>query len=102
MEMERAEDGKRAWGDAPGPGDLSRALVDSWPQQVELRAPLVVDALKALSCFGKQAFARNLPIFFPLLTNLIRCEAAPIEVYRSLSGVFTECVQPIVVEHVGS
>ena len=48
--------------------------------QVSARGPLVTAALVGLSKFVEPVFLKNLPAMFTILTSLISCEAAPIEV----------------------
>jgi hypothetical protein len=56
--------------------------------EIELRAPLVGVALEGLNTqFQPSTFRANLPMFFPLLTQLIRCKEAPIEVSQRATNV---------------
>lgn len=64
--------------------------------ELAARAPLTVDALKALARFSPAAFEGNLGAFFPVLTQLIKCEHVPAEVSRTLSDVFGERVGPLI------
>jgi brefeldin A-inhibited guanine nucleotide-exchange protein len=55
-----------------------------------------VDALKALTKFDDGTFRRHLGAFFPVLTQLIKCEHMPVEVSRTLSDVFAQRVGPLI------
>jgi hypothetical protein len=60
------------------------------------RAPLVVATLRALSALGDDEFRRHLREFFPLLTRLISCQHAPVEVQRALSTLFEKRIGPLI------
>ena len=64
--------------------------------ELAARAPLTVDALKALSRLKEGAFTAHLGQFFPVLTRLIKCEHVPAEVSRTLSDVFAQRVGPLI------
>ena len=65
--------------------------------ELNARAPLAVDALKALARFKDDLFAEKVSEVFPALTALVRCEHAPAEVSRVLGEVFTAKIGPLVV-----
>ena len=65
--------------------------------ELAARAPLAVDALKALARFDEASFRGNLRVAFPSLVRLVECERAPGEVSRALSDVFARRVGPIVI-----
>ena len=65
--------------------------------ELNARAPLAVDALKALARFKDDLFAEKVTEVFPALTALVRCEHAPAEVSRVLGEVFTAKIGPLVV-----
>ena len=50
-------------------------------EEVALRAPLVEAALEGIcSKIDERTFRANLRLYFPLLTSLIKCKDAPVEV----------------------
>lgn len=51
-------------------------------------APLVVNTLGALRAFSDAEFKKYLKQLFPLMTKLIRCNSAPVEVQVALSDLF--------------
>ena len=65
--------------------------------ELAARAPLAVDALKALARFDEASFRGNLRVAFPSLVRLVECERAPGEVSRALSDVFARRVGPILI-----
>ena len=65
--------------------------------ELNARAPLAVDALRALARFKDDLFAEKVTEVFPALTALVRCEHAPAEVSRVLGEVFTAKIGPLVV-----
>jgi brefeldin A-inhibited guanine nucleotide-exchange protein len=79
-------------GRSSGGGHVSTQARD----ELAARAPLTVDALKALARFNAGAFTGNLGAFFPVLTRLIKCEHVPAEVSRTLSDVFAQRVGPLI------
>jgi len=60
-----------------------------------VRAPLVVATLRALAALCDDEFRRHLHEFFPLLTRLISCHHAPVEVQRALSSLFEKRIGPL-------
>lgn len=69
--------------------------------EINARAPLAVDALKALARFSDDLFAEKVGEAFPALTALVRCEHAPAEVSRVLGEVFTAKIGPLVIGSLG-
>jgi brefeldin A-inhibited guanine nucleotide-exchange protein len=69
--------------------------------EINARAPLAVDALKALARFSDELFAEKVGEAFPALTALVRCEHAPAEVSRVLGEVFTAKIGPLVIGSLG-
>ena len=69
--------------------------------EINARAPLAVDALKALARFSDDLFAEKVEEAFPALTALVRCEHAPAEVTRVLGEVFTAKIGPLVIGSLG-
>ena len=69
--------------------------------EINARAPLAVDALKALARFSDDLFAEKVEEAFPALTALVRCEHAPAEVTRVLGEVFTAKIGPLVISSLG-
>lgn len=55
----------------------------------------MVSILRAYAAFPDAAFRRHLRTFFPLLTRLISCENAPLEVQRALSDLFSARIGPL-------
>jgi brefeldin A-inhibited guanine nucleotide-exchange protein len=49
-----------------------------------------------LGSLEKNCFRRNLPRFFPLLANLIRCEHNSGEVQVALYDIFQSSIGPII------
>ena len=63
------------------------------------RATVVEAVLVGLRTgLAEAAFRRHLPVFYGPLTQLIRCDAAPLSVHRQLSRLFAERVGPILQE----
>ena len=69
--------------------------------EINARAPLAVDALKALARFSDDLFAEKVEEAFPAFTALVRCEHAPAEVTRVLGEVFTAKIGPLVISSLG-
>ena len=69
--------------------------------EINARAPLAVDALKALARFSDDLFAEKVEEAFPALTALVRCEHVPAEVTRVLGEVFTAKIGPLVIGSLG-
>ena len=57
--------------------------------------PLLVDTLAALSAFPPDAFKRHLKELFPVMTRLIRCQSATVEMQVALSDLFASRVGPL-------
>lgn len=64
-------------------------------RELATRAPLVVATLQAMGCLEDVSFEKNLPSFFPLLSNLIRCEHGSNEVQLALSDLLGTLVGPV-------
>ncbi|WOL13686.1 hypothetical protein Cni_G22459 [Canna indica] len=64
-------------------------------EELAARTSLVVLTLQVLSSLERDAFKRNLPHFFPLLVNLIRCEHSSSEVQYTLSNIFESLIGPV-------
>lgn len=67
----------------------------SHKDELNFQAPLVVATLRAVLGFSDAAFRRHLKDFFPILTQLISCEHAPLEVQRTLTEVFATRFGPL-------
>uniref|UniRef100_A0A061RZG9 Brefeldin a-inhibited guanine nucleotide-exchange protein 2-like n=1 Tax=Tetraselmis sp. GSL018 TaxID=582737 RepID=A0A061RZG9_9CHLO len=78
--------------DALAPSNISMTTSTA---EHSVRAPLVVATLRALSSLGDEEFRRHLHEFFPLLTRLISCQHAPVEVQRALSTLFQKRIGPL-------
>ncbi|CAO2044903.1 unnamed protein product [Urochloa humidicola] len=65
-------------------------------EELEARTSLVLHVMRLLGGLEKNCFRRNLPMFFPLLANLIRCEHSSGEVQVALYDIFQSSVGPII------
>ncbi|KAK8937385.1 Brefeldin A-inhibited guanine nucleotide-exchange protein 1 [Platanthera zijinensis] len=76
---------------------LQRALplVSSKKEELAARTSLAVSALKALGELDSNVFRRNLPLVFPLLVDLVRCEHSSREVLLVLCDVFQSSLGPV-------
>ncbi|KAI3743894.1 hypothetical protein L1987_56961 [Smallanthus sonchifolius] len=64
-------------------------------RELATRAPLIVTTLQAICSLGESSFEKNLSNFFPLFSNLIRCEHGSSEVQVALSEILSSSVGPI-------
>ena len=62
------------------------------------RAPLAVEALRAIRDLDPHVFRRHLARLFPLLTSLICVEHTVPAVQRALADVFLRCIGPLLQE----
>ncbi|KAI0494704.1 hypothetical protein KFK09_024847 [Dendrobium nobile] len=67
-------------------------------RELAARAPMVVATLQTISGLADSTFERNLAMFFPLLTELIRCEHGTNEVQVALSDMLSSLVGPILLQ----
>jgi len=65
-------------------------------EELAARTPMLVLAMKVLSSLESLTFRRNLPCFFPLLVNLVRCEHSSREVQPMLHDIFHDLIGPII------
>lgn len=65
-------------------------------EELEARTSLVLHVMQLLGGLEKNCFRRNLPKFFPLLANLIRCEHSSGEVQIALYDIFQSSIGPII------
>ncbi|XP_062218449.1 brefeldin A-inhibited guanine nucleotide-exchange protein 1-like isoform X2 [Phragmites australis] len=65
-------------------------------EELEVRTSLVLHVMRLLGGLEKDCFRRNLPLFFPLLANLIRCEHSSGEVQLALYDIFQSSIGPII------
>ncbi|CAL4970854.1 unnamed protein product [Urochloa decumbens] len=65
-------------------------------EELEARTSLVLHVMRLLGGLEKNCFRRNLPMFFPLLANLIRCEHSSGEVQVALYDIFQSSIGPII------
>ncbi|KAL6604512.1 hypothetical protein ACP70R_042939 [Stipagrostis hirtigluma subsp. patula] len=65
-------------------------------EELEARTSLVLHVMRLLGGLEKNCFRRNLPLFFPLLANLIRCEHSSGEVQLALYDIFQSSIGPII------
>ena len=57
--------------------------------------PLLVATLAALHTFPQSAFKRHLKELFPVMTRLIRCQSASVEMQVALSDLFAAKIGPL-------
>ena len=57
--------------------------------------PLLVDTLAALHAFPQAVFKKHLKELFPVMTRLIRCQSASVEMQVALSDLFAARVGPL-------
>uniref|UniRef100_A0A0E0CH64 SEC7 domain-containing protein n=1 Tax=Oryza meridionalis TaxID=40149 RepID=A0A0E0CH64_9ORYZ len=65
-------------------------------EELSARTSLVLHVMQLLGGLERDCFRRNLPLFFPLLTNLIRCEHSSGEVQLALYDIFQSSIGPII------
>ncbi|GMH32506.1 hypothetical protein BSKO_00340 [Bryopsis sp. KO-2023] len=71
-------------------------LMASTVSEYSMYSPLVVATLRALNAFPEDIFKRHLKRFYPVLTELIACEHAPLEMHQALSDVFAQRIGPLI------
>lgn len=71
-------------------------LSSAQKEELVARSPVLVLAMKVLSSMESKSFRRNLPSFFPLLVNLVRCEHSSREVQPVLYDIFQKLIGPII------
>lgn len=88
--------------DAPAPSRAVSAttagkpvLMASSTAEHQTLAPVIVSTLSALRAFSDDQFKECLKPLFPLMTRLIRCSSAPLEVQVALSELFATRVGPL-------
>lgn len=67
-------------------------------RELAARAPMVVSTLQTITGLADSTYERSLKIFFPLLTELIRCEHGTNEVQVALSDILSSWVGPILLQ----
>jgi brefeldin A-inhibited guanine nucleotide-exchange protein len=65
-------------------------------EELSARTPLVLHVMRLLGGLERECFRRNLPLLFPLLANLVRCEHSSREVQVALYDVFQSSIGPII------
>ncbi|KAA3482594.1 brefeldin A-inhibited guanine nucleotide-exchange protein 1-like [Gossypium australe] len=65
-------------------------------EKMAARTPLLVSALKALSCLEKDSCRKYIADIFHLLVDLVRSDHSSNEVQHALSDIFQACVGPII------
>ncbi|KQJ93806.1 brefeldin A-inhibited guanine nucleotide-exchange protein 1 isoform X1 [Brachypodium distachyon] len=65
-------------------------------EELSARTSLVLHVMRLLSGLERECFRRNLPLLFPLLANLIRCEHSSGEVQVALYDIFQSSIGPII------
>ncbi|KAF7084153.1 hypothetical protein CFC21_087832 [Triticum aestivum] len=63
-------------------------------EELSARTPLVLHVMRLLGGLERECFRRNLPLLFPLLANLVRCEHSSREVQVALYDVFQSSIGP--------
>lgn len=79
-----------------GPALQRMPLGTSKKEELGARTPFVLHVMGLLGSLEKNCFRRNLPRFFPLLANLIRCEHNSGEVQVALYDIFQSSIGPII------
>ncbi|KAG4209036.1 hypothetical protein ERO13_A03G170000v2 [Gossypium hirsutum] len=65
-------------------------------EKMAARTPLLVSALKALSCLEKDSCRKYIADIFHLLVDLVRSDHSSNEVQHALSNIFQACIGPII------
>jgi brefeldin A-inhibited guanine nucleotide-exchange protein len=65
-------------------------------EELSARTSVVLHVMRLLGGLERECFRRNLPLLFPLLANLIRCEHSSGEVQVALFGIFQSSIGPII------
>ncbi|KAM0852329.1 hypothetical protein ACQ4PT_051816 [Festuca glaucescens] len=65
-------------------------------EELSARTSVVLHVMRLLGGLERECFRRNLPLLFPLLANLIRCEHSSGEVQVALYGIFQSSIGPII------
>lgn len=65
-------------------------------EELSARTPLILHVMRLLRGLERECFRRNLPLLFPLLANLVRCEHSSREVQVALYDIFQSSVGPII------
>lgn len=91
-------------GHEPSKDASGRDLVVHWTlplgaakkEELSARTSVVLHVMRLLGGLERECFRRNLPLLFPLLANLIRCEHSSGEVQVALYGIFQSSIGPII------
>jgi brefeldin A-inhibited guanine nucleotide-exchange protein len=91
-------------GHEPSKDASGRDLVVHWAlplgaakkEELSARTSVVLHVMRLLGGLERECFRRNLPLLFPLLANLIRCEHSSGEVQVALYGIFQSSIGPII------
>ncbi|XP_039062936.1 brefeldin A-inhibited guanine nucleotide-exchange protein 1-like isoform X2 [Hibiscus syriacus] len=67
-------------------------------EKMAARTPLLVSALKALSCLERDSCRNYIADIFHLLVDLVRSEHGSTEVQHALSNIFQACIGPIIMQ----
>ncbi|GMI74707.1 BIG1 [Hibiscus trionum] len=67
-------------------------------EKMAARTPLLVSALKALSCLDRDSCRNYIADIFHLLVDLVRSEHSSTEVQHALSNIFQECIGPLIMQ----
>jgi hypothetical protein len=70
-------------------------LQEAHRREIEAMAPLMVATLATLKALPEDIFKARLRDLFPLMTKLIRCPSATVQMQVSLSDVFAARVGPM-------
>ena len=76
-------------------GTARRGEQDSLDAEQAALTPVLVDTLGALRTIPQESFKQHLKDLFPVLTRLIRCRSASVEMQVALSDLFAAKVGPL-------
>ncbi|MBA0589579.1 hypothetical protein Gorai_018318, partial [Gossypium raimondii] len=93
--IESAHSGQASETSANGQTQWLIPLGSGKRRELAARAPLVVATLQAICCLGETLFEKNLPQFFPLISNLVSTEHGSTEVQVALSDMLSSSVGPV-------
>ncbi|TYG93224.1 hypothetical protein ES288_A11G093600v1 [Gossypium darwinii] len=93
--IESARSGQASETSANGQTQWLIPLGSGKRRELAARAPLIVATLQAICCLGETLFEKNLPQFFPLISNLVSTEHGSTEVQVALSDMLSSSVGPV-------
>jgi hypothetical protein len=74
---------------------MSQDVGEAGTVEQEAMVGLVIDTLSTLGQFPDQIFKAHMKDIFPLMTRLIRCRAATVEMQVALSNLFAAKLGPV-------